>query len=1054
LCLLVGIAFAFGAALALGAHMTGASTTYVEGDWRIDGDTTLANGTWVVNGSVTVGTGTLRLEDAELVLTSTSIERVLRVNSSAQVVGRDSTLRGTEGRMRVEVLGAGEFTGCSFSKLTGTGISSTRGRLVLDECDLSDGNTMVSCGSTLRVSDCTFEGFYWTGVAWQCDGAGAADMTVTIEGSTFVGGSANSVAVRLDGFAGAYMDWNVTVRGCTLRDANYPIDAKGFSDRGRLAVENNTAQGCTHGARFRSVGTVVRLSGNTWAGNPYDAGLGVEVVGAGSPTILYETIIGGSCGLSVSGGSEPVIVRGLRVDGASVGVMCFAAHLDILGSHILANVTDFSAQNCGMIHIQDCNHSHRAEVQPRTVGEVRELVPLRIESVSWQDGTPAYGYELLFLDIETGIEVGSMTFPVPRTLGITSWLVTHNATYAPKSARARLTDPMWWYFYSSAFDVGAAPSMALVIYDHYGPIVLVYTPSPNSLRGGGIIEVSGEVWDYGTGMGSVLLRIDLGDWMPPEVVQGRYWSSVLTRVPDGAHCIDVLATDRVGNGQLVSLYNVTMDSTPPFILIRSPSPWVNDVSVELVGRTEVGAKVTVNETDVAVDGSGNFKLWVGLIDGPNDFEIDAVDRIRNSNTTTYTIVLDTVPPLITVEEPLDGSWTWASTIGVAGGTDEEAYFTVNGVIATGWSRSFYMTLSGAEGPFPIEVVAVDRAGNTASASIVVHIDQTPPTIDIATPSDGLVTSAPRVLVVGRVRDAGSVNLTVQGDPADMEAGSWHASVDLVEGWNVITVVAEDAAGNRASRTFRVLLDTRAPALEAIAAVGPDVLPGTDGVLVTGRRTVRVLVKVDECGVLRVTGRDDVEVRPGEWEVDVDLYPGRNGISVNFTDAAGNVAKGVLIVIVLDVVPPEIRMTSPRDGTRTVGTLMDVVGETEPGASLTVNGESVEVDAAGGFRTRVHLDMGENAISIAAKDRFGNAANLTIAVERLEDAPIPQGRQGAGLSLTAGLIVGVLALLVVLLSRTRGRPSRKADDQTGQRPVQPGEAPGAPGGVGVRVRRGR
>ena len=1051
LCLLMGMAIACGATIALIACIAGASTTRVDGDWCIDGDTALANGTWYINGSLTVGTGTLRLEGAELIFTSPSQERVLLVDSPARVVGRDSVIRGAEGWLRVEVHGAAEFINCSFSHLSGTGISSAQGKLVLERCDLSDGNTLVSSSTTLRMSGCTLEGF-WHGVSWQCSGAGAADLSVMIEDSTFAGGSVDSIDIVLGGPETASVDWDVTVRGCTLLGARYPIVVNGFTAYGNVTVENNTAEDCTHGAWLRAAGTAVRLSGNTWAGNPYEAGLNIEVASTGAPTILNETILGGSCGLSVSGGSEPVSVLGLRVDGSIVGVACSAAHVDLREAWIVANSTDFTAEVGGCIHLHDCEHSRRALVQPWTKGEVRELVPLRIDSVSWQDGSPAYGYEVLFSDPDTGFEVGRMEFPVPRTVDLTSWLVDQSAISAPKRAWGVLADPDWWHFYSDPFAIGGAPSIDLVVYDRSSPIVLVYKPSTGSLHGGSTIEVSGEVWDYGTGMGSVLLRIDLGDWGPPETVQGRYWSTVLKSVPDGTHLIEVLATDRAGNENLVSLCNVTMDSTPPFIQISSPAHWVKDVSALLAGVTEVGTRVTVNGASVHVDGEGNFMQWVGLVDGPNALEIVAIDRIRNYNSTIYTVVLDTVAPVITIERPGDGSWTWSSSIDVAGGTDEETCVTVNDMVGGSWSHSFYVTINGTEGLFPIEVAAVDRAGNAAARSVVVHIDQTPPSIDIATPADGLVTSDARMLTVGRVHDAGPVNLTVQGDPVDLVAGSWSAWIDLIEGWNVISVIAEDAAGNRASRTLRVLLDTEAPRILASIDAGPDVVPGPGGVLVTGLRTVDVLVVVYEWGVLRVTGRDDIEVGPGESEVPVGLSPGRNSIGVNFTDLAGNVAEGARIAIVLDVVPPELHLTSPKDGSRTTDATMGIVGETEPGASLTVNGEPVEVNQTGRFSAHVHLDMGESTISLTATDRWGNAANLTVRVERMEAPSAPQERQGAGLSLAAGLVVGVLAVLVVLLARTRGRKRPAVPRGGGDAP--PGGTAGMPGGIGVRVRRGR
>jgi hypothetical protein len=335
----------------------------------------------------------------------------------------------------------------------------------------------------------------------------------------------------------------------------------------------------------------------------------------------------------------------------------------------------------------------------------------------------------------------------------------------------------------------------------------------------------------------------------------------------------------------------------------------------------------------------------------------------------------------------------------------------------------------------------------------VYIDQTVPSIDIASPEEDLVTSEPCIKVIGRVHDIGGITLYVQGEPIDIQGGAWRATVNLTDGWNVITVIARDVAGNSASRTFRVLLDRTPPSLLASFPLGPDILPGPSGGLVTGRCIANMSVGVSEGGILRVTGMDPVEVRIGDTTLGVDLAPGKNCFIVNFTDSAGNSAREVRIFIVRDVVPPEIHLTSPGNDTAVMQTWVDVAGATEAGASLTIDGHRVEVGADGAFRVRIGLAPGWNSINITATDRFGNSANATVRVERKEDGlgPSASGVKG-GATVAVALLVAVLVVLIFLVSRTRGK-ERRAHRQFGDDVPSKGNGE-APGGVGVRVRRGR
>ena len=76
----------------------------------------------------------------------------------------------------------------------------------------------------------------------------------------------------------------------------------------------------------------------------------------------------------------------------------------------------------------------------------------------------------------------------------------------------------------------------------------------------------------------------------------------------------------------------------------------------------------------------------------------------------------------------------------------------------------------------------------------------------------------------------------------------------------------------------------------------------------------------------------------------------------------------------DITPPLLTLLSPLERP-VVGSTVVVRGKTEPGASVTVDGQRVDVDASGAFE--IPLVVGPNPIIIEAKDAAGNAIAVQI-----------------------------------------------------------------------------
>ena len=81
----------------------------------------------------------------------------------------------------------------------------------------------------------------------------------------------------------------------------------------------------------------------------------------------------------------------------------------------------------------------------------------------------------------------------------------------------------------------------------------------------------------------------------------------------------------------------------------------------------------------------------------------------------------------------------------------------------------------------------------------------------------------------------------------------------------------------------------------------------------------------------------------------------------------------------DETPPPVTIESPEDGSIVDAFLVTVMGVTEPGAYLTVNGLTVAVDDDGSYECSIVLVEGENVITAIAVDGAGNSASTSVTV---------------------------------------------------------------------------
>jgi hypothetical protein len=87
----------------------------------------------------------------------------------------------------------------------------------------------------------------------------------------------------------------------------------------------------------------------------------------------------------------------------------------------------------------------------------------------------------------------------------------------------------------------------------------------------------------------------------------------------------------------------------------------------------------------------------------------------------------------------------------------------------------------------------------------------------------------------------------------------------------------------------------------------------------------------------------------------------------------------------DVTPPYLSIGGPEEGAILRASPIRLIGESEPGVTLELNGERVPVDAGGGFDLPYEPAPGVNTVAIAARDGAGNTTERRRAFVFMPDA---------------------------------------------------------------------
>lgn len=178
------------------------------------------------------------------------------------------------------------------------------------------------------------------------------------------------------------------------------------------------------------------------------------------------------------------------------------------------------------------------------------------------------------------------------------------------------------------------------------------------------------------------------------------------------------------------------------------------------------------------------------------------------------------PVVFTITDEAGGSGVKLDSVVVKlDGVTVSAGEVTHSSISNGYSFTYTPAQAMGDGSRTVTVDATDNDGNAAAQkSTTFTVDTIPPTLNITSPSEGMITSTPTLTVSGQTNDATSSPVTVkislngadQGTVTVGGDGSFSKAVTLSEGANSIVVTATDAAGKITSVTRNATLDSSVP----------------------------------------------------------------------------------------------------------------------------------------------------------------------------------------------------------------------------------------------------
>ncbi|OHD14309.1 MAG: hypothetical protein A2Y41_08460 [Spirochaetes bacterium GWB1_36_13] len=399
---------------------------------------------------------------------------------------------------------------------------------------------------------------------------------------------------------------------------------------------------------------------------------------------------------------------------------------------------------------------------------------------------------------------------------------------------------------------------------------------------------------------------------------------------DGVHSISLKAYDKAGNVAVSTNSTITADGSAPTGLSLSSVSGAYSKRYVSLQAAATDAVSGIEKVEFYVDGalSGidsvfpySFVWDAGVNDGAHTFMIKAYDKNQNvTESQAVSVITDsTDPSSLVLNIPaifLRGS---AALSGSAADTNiQKLELWINNNLAASYNAgSFNMNWDTTpyNGQVSLTLKAYDQAGNTASLTKSVLIDNTVPEITLsAKNSNGIEILEGNVNVNVSATDLNGVNKIdlFINDVLKMSSSSyslsylWATPAGTAIQTHTLRVEATDTLGNKAVQTFTKTVDNRAPVISFISPINNSAHKGSPDVSINV--SVSDLLGDQVNGLALFEWYFDGVHQPALNMNTGALYSGSEGshiIKVRAYDTAGHVSEQTLTVNIDNTAPAQI-----------------------------------------------------------------------------------------------------------------------------------------------------
>jgi len=213
------------------------------------------------------------------------------------------------------------------------------------------------------------------------------------------------------------------------------------------------------------------------------------------------------------------------------------------------------------------------------------------------------------------------------------------------------------------------------------------------------------------------------------------------------------------------------------------------------------------------------------IETSHEIMVKVIDNFGLATHVFRTVFVDNTPPTASIKEPPSGSTCYGTMTISVNATDNREVSTVRAKVDNGawlimtynstdslWKVYAFNTTTLSDGQHTLMALALDRAGNPATTSITVLIDNNPPTLSIQSPTSGITVGLTLTVSV-QANDISNIsrvefylhNVLVHTTYTAPFQWAWDTT-KYPNGEYTITVKAYDAIGNVKSRDITVTVN--------------------------------------------------------------------------------------------------------------------------------------------------------------------------------------------------------------------------------------------------------